>query len=326
MKTYRIPRTDLVVSRIAYGCGMLGSDWHSAAFVTKTMQMLRTAYDNGITLFDLGDVYADGKSEVALGEVLKQSPGLREKIVIQSKCGVRFQNEKQHSGMSVDLSRDHIVASAEGSIRRLNTDRLDILMLHLQDALVEPEEVAQAFDELHRSGKVRHFGVSNHTVARMELLKKYTHQPLVVNQVQLGLAHSYLFAEFLKPNENDSPVDVHVYAGTIDYCRLHDVQLQAYSPLKGGNVHRAPELVNPRADATPGVTGAAKVLADLAKEKASTPAAVALAWLLRHPAAIVPIIGTSDPRHLVENCTADSVVLSREEWYSLFSAAGRQLG
>jgi predicted oxidoreductase len=341
LKSYKVPHTDLVVSRIAYGCGMVDIDWHSADFTARVKRVVNTAYDNGITFFDLGDVYGGGKSEAAFGEVLKQSLGLRDKIVIQSKCGLHFGNESRQRprdlrvdsnrehvvrSLHVDSSCKHIINSAESSLRRMGTDQLDILLLHLPDALVEPEEVAQAFDELHRSGKVRHFGVSNHTVPRIELLKKYVRQPLVANQIQLGLAHSYAIWDFLQQDRRDSesPLDIQTFAGLIDYCRLHQIQVQAYSPLKG-DVHRASNLLKSPADAAPENRRVAQELASLAKDKNTSLSAIALAWLLRHPAGIVPIIGTANPEHVIENCAADNIVLSREEWYALYFSAARKV-
>lgn len=324
MKTYTVPHTDLVVSRIAYG-GIFGG-WDKGPIasdaIARSTAMVNTAHDNGITFFDHADVYCFGKAETVFGEVLKQSPGLRDKIVIQSKCGIRFQDDPRPGDpFRLDFSRDHIVGSAEASLRRLATDRLDILLLHRPDALVEPEEVASAFDELKSSGKVRCFGVSNHTADQIELLRKYVNQPLVANQVRLGLAHSYLIADGIEANQEDSTRITHCYtgvAGTLDYCRLHDIQVQAYEPLRGRKL-RPPDLLNPTADAAPEVKAAAQVVARLAREKNVTPSAIALAWLLRHPVGIVPVIGTTNLEHLIENCAADRVILSREEWYVLLA-------
>lgn len=314
MKTYRIPQTDLVVSRIAYGCATL-VNWDSRPLdgdaVAKAELVINTAYDNGITFFDLADNYGLSKAESAFGKVLKQSKRLRDGIVIQSKCGVRS-GKGRRSGIYFDCSREHIVNSVDGSLRRLGTDYLDILLLHYPDALVETQEVAQAFDELMSSGKVRYFGLSNHTATQIELMKKDVRQPLVVNQIRMGLANSDVLADGLNGNRADSTR----VTGIIDYCRLHNISLQAYSPQKGN-------LLNPPADATSQVKDAAHALRELATQKNTTPWVVSLAWLLRHPAGIVPIIGTTNPKHIVENCVADSVTLSRQEWYSLlFAAAG----
>ncbi|MBI4166688.1 MAG: aldo/keto reductase, partial [Acidobacteria bacterium] len=211
---------------------------------------------------------------------------------------------------SYNHSREHIVSSAEGSLKRLGTDHLDVLLLHWPDSLVEPEEVARAFDELQASGKVRYFGVSNHSPYQIELLKKYVRQPLVANQIQLGLAHWYVTPNVLKASTTHGDEGV----VNLDYCRVHDIQVQAYSPLRGG-------LLNPAAEASPEVKKAAQLLTETAKKHKTTPAAVMLAWLLRHPAGIVPIIGPTKLEHVIEDCAADGVELSRVEWYSLLRAA-----
>ena len=327
MKTYQIPHTDLVVSRIAYGCGMLAS-WDreplAAATIANAVRLINTAYDNGINLFDHADLYCFGKAESAFGEVLKRSPGLREKIVIQSKCGQSFPDGwKPGDTIRVNLARDYIIRAAENSLERLGTDNLDILLLHVPDALADLEEVAGAFDALKRNGKVRYFGVSNYTAAQVAVLQKYLQHELVANQVQLGLAHPHLIADGMEftIELSSGALKKHAYAGfsgtgTLDYCRMQGIQIQAWSPLRG-------DLLNPPPDAAPDIQETAQILADLAKIKNTTVAAIALAWLLNHGARIVPIIGTTNPKHLVENCMADRVVLSREEWYALLASAAR---
>lgn len=332
MKTLKIPRTDLTVSRIAYGCDRLaGWDYMplSAEVVAKAVRVINTAYDNGITLYDHADVYGYGKAEAAFGEVLRQSPGLRDKVVIQSKCGQQLPNEGNEA-FRVDLTGEHIVSSVEGSLRRLGTDRLDILLLHITDALAEPEEIAQAFDDLKRSGKVRYFGVSNHTATQIALLQRYVREPIVVNQIQLSLTHAYPIAdgmEFVLEATEEVPKMLrgfgksgfaNAYAsvsgtGILDYCRLHDIQIQAWAPLKG-------ELLNPSANATPRVKQTVKLLAEIAGKNNTAPSAIALAWLLRHPARVIPIIGATNPEHVIDNCAASGVALSREDWYALFGS------
>jgi predicted oxidoreductase len=312
MKTYRIPHTDLLVSRLAYGCAMLGLDWGAPDTVARTVATVHTAYDHGITLFDTADIYGHGKSELALGQVLKGSPGLRHRVVIQSKCGVAGNG-------SIDNSHGHITAAVEGSLERLRTDRLDILLLHWPDSLVEPEEVAQAFDELHQAGKVRYFGVSNHNPRQIELLQQHVRQPLIANQIQLGLAHWYTEADPVKGALTHGDEG----AATLDYCRLHQIQVQAYSPLRGANIGKPPDLLSPAADAAAETRKAAQALQDVANTHGSTPSAVMLAWLLHHPAHIVPIIGATRPEHVTDNCAADRVELSRAEWYSLLQAVAR---
>jgi predicted oxidoreductase len=182
--------------------------------------------------------------------------------------------------------------------------------------LVEPQEVASAFDELKSGGKVRYFGVSNHTAMQIELLKKYVTQPLVANQIQFGLMHPHLIVEGIEADRAGQSRITHEYtgvAGTLDYCRLHDIQIQAWSPLRG-------DLLKPATDSKPEVKQTAKLLGELAAKKGTAPAAIALAWLLRHPAGIVPIVGPTNPEHLTEDCAADQVFLSREEWYTLLAA------
>jgi predicted oxidoreductase len=308
MKTYRIPRTDLVVSRLAFGCALVGIDPKSADFAALVTPMIQAAYSQGITFFDLADVYGAGQAEKAMGEVLKQSPGLRARVVIQSKCGYT------DSG-TVDNTHDYIVRSAEGSLKRLNTDHLDILLLHSSDLLVEPEDVAKAFDELHRSGKVRYFGVSNHSPDQIELLRTHVRQPIVVNQILLGLLSWSIVEDGHPPGERGA---------TVNYCRGHDIQVQAHSPLRASYATR-PSVLDPAADAPPSVKEAAALLVEVAKRHDVTPTAVMLAWLLRHPAGIVPVLGGTKPEHLISNCAADRVELSREEWYSLLEAGAESV-
>jgi predicted oxidoreductase len=310
MKTYTVPHTDLVVSRLAYGNAMIGVDSNNPDFIARTIPNIQAAYEQGITLFDTADVYGHGKSELALGQVLKDTAGLRRRLVIQSKCSIR-------EGGVIDSSREHIKSAVDGSLQRLGTDYLDILLLHWPDSLVEPEEVAHAFDELHHAGKVRHFGVSNYSPYQIELLRKHVRQPLVINQIQLGLAHWYTEAGASKA------AVTHGFEGvvTLDYCRVHDIQVQAYSPLKGANIGKPPNLLNPPADAAPEVRKVVDTLQDIARSHDTSPAAVMLAWLLHHPAGIVPIIGATKAEHVVGNCAADRLELSRAEWYSLLRAA-----
>ncbi len=303
---------------------MLGS-WDrqpaTAAEIADAARAIHTAYENGVTLFDHADVYAYGNAETIFGQVLKQSPGLREKILIQSKCGQTFPNGGELGDpIHPDLSRKHIVTAAEGSLRRLGTDRLDVLLLHVADALVEPDEVAAAFEDLYRGGKVRHFGVSNYNASQIELLQRSVRHPIVVNQIKISLSHPATLAdgmEFTLQIAKAASTDQEALAvsgpGTLDYCRMKKIQLQAWAPLRG--------VLNPSSSARPGILKAVAILAEIARNKNATAASVALAWLLRHPANIVPIIGAKKPEHIVENCAATRVSLTRDEWYSLFAAA-----
>ncbi|MDR6842301.1 aldo/keto reductase [Pseudoxanthomonas sacheonensis] len=307
MQTCRIPHSDLKVSRIAYGCMHLSRAWDdepvTASEISATFKIVEAALEQGITLFDHADIYARGKSELLFGEVLRQRPDLRGRIVLQSKCGIRVADDP-HPGVPAryDFSREHLLRSVEGILRRLGTEYLDILLLHRPDPLAEPAEVASAFEELQRSGKVRHFGVSNHSASQISLLRKYVDRPLVINQIELSLAHHYPISETILSNQSGVP-----YAGatgTLDYCREHDILVQAWSPLAGGR------LAGP----------AAALAAQLAQAKGVTTEAVLLAWLLKHPAPVQPIVGTTRPDRLADSCRADTIGLTREEWYSLLAA------
>jgi predicted oxidoreductase len=315
MKCYRIPHTDLEVSRIAFGCDLLvrdgvSPDALSADDIAKAARLVNFAHDNGITLFDTAEAYGRGSSEAALGRVFAQSPGLRSKVAVQTKCLARG-----------GLSHSVITNRVEGSLKRLSTDYVDILLLHVQDPLMEPEEAATAFDDLERSGKVRHFGVSNHTMTRIELLKKYVRQPLVIHQVQLSLAHSDLLDEVSFNPAKGSFFLAGPYSGIagLDYCRLHDLQVQAYSPLRGKSVFGKADLLGPPENAPAELKETAKKLHELAGEKGASPAAVALAWLLRHPGRILPIIGTKRTEHILDSCSADKIELNPDEWLALWA-------
>ena len=317
MKTYRIPKTDLTVSRIAYGCMKIGGSWDHAPLSSETEKTARdavtAALDCGINFFDHADIYTCGKSETIFGRILKSTPGLRARVVLQSKVGIRFAHDAYLSGEPAryDFSHDHILRSAEGILQRLGIDHLDLLLLHRPDPLVEPAEVARAFDTLHRSGKVRYFGVSNHTPAQIELLRHYVRQPLVVNQLEFSLAQPALVVEGFLANRTGATAEAHLASGTLDYCRRHEISIQAWSPVGGG------KLLKPD-------TAAAKLIAELAAAKKTTPEAILLAWILRHPAGIQPIIGTTQANRIHASAQADNLTLSREEWYALLAAARGQ--
>lgn len=317
MQTCRIPHSDLEVSRIAYGCMHLSRAWNDEDITTTEISAataaINTAVELGITLFDHADIYARGKSERLFGEVLQRTPGLRDRIVLQSKCGIRFAGAPDaNSPGRYDFSRDHLLRSVEGSLRRLGTGHLDLLLLHRPDPLAEPEEVASAFDELQRSGKVLHFGISNHNASQISLLRKYVDQPLVANQIELSLLHHYPVSEGILFNRSDS-----VYAdaaGTLDYCREHGILVQAWAPLASG------KFSAPLAGMDEPMRSAADLVQKMAREKNVSAEAILTAWLLRHPAGIQPIVGTTDPARLTAVCAANELHLTREEWYALLAA------
>jgi predicted oxidoreductase len=313
MQTYRLGTSDLNVSRIGYGCMLIGGSWDDAPLtdsVRKTArQSVQTALDAGINFFDHADIYCNGKSEEAFAELWKDSPHLRQQIYLQTKCGIRFATPPGR----YDFSYEHIINSVEGSLRRLQTDYIDVLLLHRPDPLVETEEVARAFDELFRSGKVRWFGVSNHTAAQMELLRKFLNQPIVTNQVEFNLIHTQLLDEGIVFNQNNSRLTRN--EGALEYCRSHNITLQAWSPVAGGRL-----TGKSRPNDASHIQEAAKQVAQMAADKGVTPEAILIAWILRHPARIQPLLGTTNPERILAACEAEQVSLTREEWYQLFIA------
>jgi len=309
MKKMQLGKTSLQVSRIGLGCMRL-SDSREEAMAT-----VQAALDQGIDFFDHADIYGRGRREEVFSALWERQPGLRSRVVVQSKCGIRHPGEPSaRAPKRYDFSYEHIVRSVEGSLRRLKTDYLDVLLLHRPDALVEPEEVARAFDELQQAGKVRYFGVSNHTAAQIQLLQAYVTQPLVANQVELSVTHAWLINDGVVFNRNE-PDPVARGDGTIEYCRLQRITIQAWSPLARGEIAGKPlSAPDARTERT------AALIGQVAEEKGVSREAIAIAWLLRHPAHIQPIVGTTNPRRVAAVCQADEVDLSREEWYSLFEA------
>ena len=309
MERMRLGGSPLMVSRIALGCMRLSSD---PAQAKATVQ---AALDNGIDFFDHADIYGQGLREEVFSTMWQDAPGLRDRVFLQSKCGIRFAGDTgPEAPARYDFSYEHIVRSVGGSLRRLKTDYLDVLLLHRPDALVEPEEVARAFDELQRKGQVRFFGVSNHTAAQIQLLQTCVDQPLLANQVQLSVVHAQMIDDGILFNrDEDAPTSRS--EGTLSFCRMQGITLQAWSPLAGGAV-----TGKPLANAALRIERAAAVVQELATQKAVSREAIAIAWLLRHPAGIQPIIGTTSPARIAACCEADELTLSREEWYRLFEA------
>ncbi|MFA6962534.1 MAG: aldo/keto reductase [Opitutaceae bacterium] len=314
MKTYRIPKTDLTVSRIAYGCMKIGGTWDhepiSIEIEKNARDTIAAALDCGINFFDHADIYTCGKSETLFGRILKSNPGLRDRIVLQSKVGIRFPNDAYLSGEPAryDFSHDHIIRSTEAIIQRLGVAHLDLLLLHRPDPLGEPAEVARAFDTLHRSGKVRHFGVSNHTPGQIELLRHYVRQPLVVNQLEFSLAQPALVVEGFMANRTGAMAEASLATGTLDYCLRHEILVQPWSPVGGGKLFKADHP-------------AAPLITELAAAKKVSAEAILLAWILRHPAGMQPIIGTTKAERVRASASADDITLTREEWYGLLAAA-----
>jgi predicted oxidoreductase len=313
MQMYRLGTSDLNVSRIGYGCMLIGGSWDDAPLTDSVrqaaMRSVHTALETGINFFDHADIYCNGKSEEVFSGLWKDSPHRRQQIYLQTKCGIRF-GPPLHR---FDFSYEHIVNSVEGSLKRLQTDYIDVLLLHRPDPLVEPEEVARAFDELSRSGKVRWFGVSNHTAAQMELLRKYLGQPLVANQVEFNLVHTHMLDEGIVFNQNN-PLLARNEA-VMEYCRLHNITLQAWGPLASGRL-----TGRPRPGDKKYIQETADRVAQMATEKGVSREAILIAWILRHPARIQPLPGTTNPARIRAAVEAEQVSLTRVEWFDLFIA------
>jgi len=311
MKTMTLGRTPLQVSRIALGCMRMRGT------ASEAVATIQAALEQGINMFDHADIYNRGRSEELFSAIWKEMPGLRSQIVLQSKCGIRFGGDPDPgSPQRYDFSYEHIVRSVEGSLKRLQTDYLDVLLLHRPDALVEPEEVARAFDELQRAGKVRYFGVSNHTAAQIQLLASCVQQPLVVNQLLLNPLDSELLEVGVSLTRRPLPHRVRG-DGTLEYCWMNGITIQAWGPLVGGALSG-----NLPADAESRIVEAAQVVAELAAARGVSREAIVIGWLLRHPAGIQPVIGTTNPARIRAACQAVDITLSHEEWYRIF-VAGR---
>lgn len=271
--------------------------------------LIDAALESGINLFDHADIYGGGESETVFGRALAERPELRDALVIQSKCGIR-------PGM-FDFSRDHIIRSVEGSLKRLGIDRLDMLLLHRPDALMEPDEVAEAFDALYSAGKVAAFGVSNQNPSRMRRLMRALHYPISVNQLQLSVMHCPMIDASLNSNmHNDEGVDRD--GGTLDFCAEHNVTVQCWSPLMYG-YFEGNFIDNP---AFPELN---RRLHELGERYCAAPGAIALAWLARLPQPMQPIVGTTRPERVRELSRAGDITLSREDWYALYRASGKKL-
>lgn len=305
MKYFRLLHTDLEVSRIALGCMRIADK-----SVEEVEMLVKTAIDQGINFFDHADIYGGGKSEQVFGEVLKRNPELRDQMIIQTKCAII-------PGKRYDFSKEHIISSVEKSLKRLHTDHVEILLLHRPDALCDPKEVAEALDELYDRKMVRYFGVSNHTPLQIQLLQKYTKHPIIINQLQLSIVHSVMIDSGLNMNMKETWAQ-DKDGGVLDYCRLHDITIQPWSVVQAS-----------WAEGTfldhPDYKELNDVMQSLADEYHVTKSAIAVAWLLRHPACMQPIVGTTSPTHLIESCQATEVELTRQQWYDLYLAGGKPL-
>lgn len=304
MKNINIAGGEINASQIALGLMRIAD-----MPINEIANLISAAIDGGINFFDNADKYSDGKCEEVFAKAFNTLNISRDKVYLQTKCGIR-------KGY-YDFSKEHIIESVEGSLKRLNTDYIDVLLLHRPDALVEPEEVAEAFSKLHRSGKVRYFGVSNHNPMQIELLNKYLNHKLIINQLQFSVMHTGMVDQGIHVNMNiNGATDKD--GSILDYCRLKNITIQAWSPFQYGffegvflDNDKFPEL-NEKID-------------EIAKKYNVPNSAIAIAWIMRHPAKIQAIVGTTKINRLNDIMKASSVNLTRPEWYDIYKAAGNMI-
>lgn len=302
MKTVQLGTSDVEVSSVILGCMRLsGAD--------EPLKIIEKAVEQGITFFDHADIYGAGECETIFGSALKESSIKREDVFIQTKCGIR-------KGF-FDFSKEHIIRSVEDSLKRLQLDYVDALLLHRPDTLMEPEEVAEAFRQLEAQGKVKHFGVSNQKPAQIELLKQTVQQPLIANQLQFGIMHTGMIDQGIHVNMKDE-ASVERDGSILDYSRLNKMTIQAWSPYQYGffegvfiNNDKFPELN--------------QTLEKIAEKYQISITGLATAWILRHPANMQVIAGTMNLKRIEEIAQASEIVLSREDWYEIYRAAGNIL-
>lgn len=304
MKQIRMSQGQIEAPAISLGCMRIAN-----MAIAEASQLLHTSLELGINFFDHADIYGGGQSEAVFAQALGMNASIREKVVIQTKCGIR-------SGY-FDFSKSHILQSVEASLQRLQTDYVDMLLLHRPDTLMEPEEIAEAFDHLHTSGKVNYFGVSNLNPMQIELLQKYVKQPLFINQLQFSMTNTGMIDAGFNVNMQNQ-ASINRDGSILEYCRLKDITIQAWSPLLYGFFEgfflgnkKFPEL-NAQIDA-------------MAHKYNVPPIAIPIAWILRHPAHMQAIVGTTNVQRLRDIAQAASVELTRQDWYALYVSAGNKL-
>lgn len=304
MEKINIGNGQVLASEISLGCMRINNLSKNEASI-----LINTALEEGIDFFDHADIYGGGRSEEVFADAIDMNPSIREKIIIQTKCAIR-------KGY-YDFSKEHILNSVDGSLKRLNIDYIDVLLLHRPDTLMEPEEVAEAFVKLHDSGKVKYFGVSNENSMQIELLNKYLKHKIIINQLQFGIKHTDIIDSGINVNMKNEPSN-NRDGSILEYCRLKDITIQAWSPFQYGFF----EGVFLDNDKFPELNAKINEIATL---KGVTNSAIAIAWILRHPAKIQPIVGTTNSKRLKEICQASKVELTRQEWYEIYRAAGNEL-
>ena len=291
-------------SRVAQGCMRITS-----LNPQQLDALVKSDLDMGINFFDHADIYGGGECERIFGDFLKENPVLRDKMLIQTKCAIR--------PGSYDFSREHILSSVEGSLKRLGIETIDFLLLHRPDTLCEPEEVAEAFTMLRSQGKVRHFGVSNENPYQIQLLNRYLDEKIMINQLQFGLGHTTMVDAGLNVNMNHD-LAINRDGSVLDFCRLNDITIQPWSPFQYGFFQGA-FIGNPE------FRELNEKLEEIAAVYGITPTGLAIAWILRHPACMQPIVGSVNTGRLKEVCEASDVTITRQEWYALYCATGKKL-
>ena len=295
------------VSRIILGCMRM-----PALDVQAAAKMIARSVEMGVNFFDHATIYGRGEAEKRFGDALPLSGVKREDIFIQSKCGIHPERKE------FDWRKDDILQCVDESLERLKTDYLDALLLHRPDLLFDPYEVSEAFDELYKAGKVKHFGVSNVTPGQLELLKKFAKRPLVFNQLQFSLDQTQLIDGGIYQDNMTTERSALRDAGILDYCRLNDITIQAWSPLQVG-MFQGTFVDNPDYPELNAVLG------KLAEKYSVSKAGIAIAWILKHPAKIQAIAGTMNPDHLKDICDAANIEITHNEWYELYQASGKFL-
>ncbi len=307
MKTIDVKNGPQNVSTIIQGCMRMPE-----LSVDQAATVIANAVEHGINYFDNATCYTHGEAEQRFGDGLKQTGISRDKLIIQSKVGLEFARDE------FDWTKENILKNVDESLVRMQTDYMDVLLLHRPDLIFDPAEVAAAFDQLHQSGKVKYFGVSNVPPIQFELLKKYVQQPLVFDQLQLSLDQSQLIDQDLYINDKTTDMSINRDGGLMNYLRLNDVTVQAWSPLQYGKFEGS-FIDNPK---FPELNQALQELAD---KYGASKAAIAIAWILRHPASMQAIVGTMNPDHLNDVIPAQEIELTHHEWYQLYLAAGKFL-
>lgn len=320
MKKIPLVERGIPASQLVLGCMGLGGGWNqnpiTAEHIKEAHDAVETALSAGINMFDHADIYTLGKAEQVFSEVLKERPTLRQDMILQSKCGIRFPDEDGPG--RYDFSKSHIVRSVDGILSRLGVEYIDILLLHRPDPLMEPIDVAEAFRELKNSGKVRFFGVSNMNHGQIALLEASLDDPLIVNQLEMNLVKIGWLETGVHVNQDAARENIFP-DGTLEYCQLHKKQIQAWGPLAQGLL-TGKSLVDQPAK----IVNTAKLVGQLAEQKGVSKEAIVLSWLMRHPAGIQPVIGTIQPARITASGQASHDLLTREEWYQLYVEARGQ--